>query len=253
MVSQISYAMVTRKSTFLSSHSWKTIPWSLNPSAKPLLHHLLDAMVDIPELLQTLDRLKKPMAKKQMYCGWNQPLWLQLLGRVEAVISSLELWRERIDKQNSGVEIDLPVMNQRKVQIRQWFPLRPFPGKGLDSGTVRYYSNGCLAQAMITYHACKVTLYDLQAELLAAPRPGSMYESCSSICRSLEYHLCYTPPGCGTLWIFLPLWQVYQIFPESSSEQAWIDELLAWMDDNTPFKISHRVRWPRVRYDELEH
>jgi hypothetical protein len=227
------------------------VPFSLNPSGKSPLQHLLDQAADIPELLLTHDNMKEQFNRGHLCQEEKQFMSSRLLTRVDRVIDSLRSWRTQHEERPPGYQVEMPGVDTHKKTSQTWlnhrgfgFPFPPFPGSRCGSpqpDAVVYYSNGFVAQSMSLYYACIIALCRLRAELLPGSGNSEVYESACCICRSIEYLLFYVPPGAAVLWTACPLWQAYHAFTEGSPEQAWMDGLLTWMDERSPFIMSRLV------------
>jgi hypothetical protein len=260
--------MTRRQPNFLSSYQWKTIPWSLNPSSKSLLHHLLDEVANLPGILHAYDSLEEQLNQKLISPGQRDSGWLHLLPRLESLGLHLEDWKtewaESADK-NSGFKYEVPVVDRGKASWMEispfGFQLPPFPENpscdGVHPKTVIYYSDGFLAHSLNLYYASMILLTRLGAQMhhiSSLEKILAVQEFGRLICRSMEYQIFFTPPGVGALWSLFPLRQAFGAFPESSSEWTWMEGLLKWMDGKSPFTVTRLVRpeLDMVDMDQIE-
>lgn len=229
--------MQRMRPSFLSHHDWKTIPWSLNPSSKGLLHHLLDHVVDIPRITSEFADIEA-----QLHTGLISPeeadrLCAEQVPPTEELIQRLRAWkRDWADTYPGGQPYEVPVPPETEAAeptTNSWtskrigFQLPPFFSSfrtkhGTSSNPIPmtniYYPDLILAQALSIYHAALIQLSQVGIFGRRLPSlsvtPDEEYDLACTICRSAEYLVLLAPSGmdAGALASLFPLRVAYASF-----------------------------------------
>ncbi|KAL2009677.1 hypothetical protein VTN00DRAFT_5484 [Thermoascus crustaceus] len=259
-------SMQRMRPSFLSHHDWKTVPWSLNPSSKGLLHHLLDHVVDIPKITSEFADIEA-----QLHTGLISPeeadrLCAQQVAPTEELIQQLRAWkRDWADTYPGGQPYEVPVPPEAAGITNSWtgrrigFQLPPFiRTQGRCTGPMPniYYPDLILAQALSIYHAALIQLSQVGIFGRRLPSisvtPDEEYDLACTICRSAEYLVLFAPGmDAGALASLFPLRVAYASFSLRSAsgggdggggELAWLQGLFAFVGEKTALGISRHAR-----------
>lgn len=240
--------IVERKRFFLENLEWKTIPWAIKGlDAKLPLHELHDIMVDVPGILEDIDRLvawdpEVPGRKEfrdnyahrvfetlnQLYSWyWD---WLQKFPHATFTLQNTDL----------DPETALP-LPQSPFESILWFTV---PYRGTE---------------LITYNAIRLILM-ICLELLGLlsptppspekndplwPMQGTRHDIAVEICRMADYHLHSCRRSSGAFVILFPLnVALVHLDPEATDVKMWLRKTMARVADGYGFEVGR---------DEINH
>lgn len=236
--------------SFLARDEWKTIPWSLNPSSKDILHHLLDHLADLSVLMADFARLQRELESGHLSPPELYTVHPALFASLKGFVARLQQWKAQwVDAYPYGQPYEIPQSDERLD--RGWgetswgsFCLPPFicsrgPNPGPASNI--YYPDIFLSRAMGIYYATVISIGRLDP--LGEVIPDlELYDAACRLCRSCEYNIFFAPGNSGALHSLFPLRVAHFYFQEGSQERAWMDGLFAWMGRSSPLGISSRAR-----------
>jgi hypothetical protein len=204
-------SLASRKSTFLSEQSWKTLPWQQQNVGKDTMDLLLDTICDVPALRSMLftshDLANTAGTTATTYCA--------LAANAIAVLNRLEEWRKTWDASPEGC------ISQQYTDEEQ-----PEP-ESLHFASL-YAANCCSL-----YNASLILV--LETILLSA-QPGqscpgdstTLYEksrqAAMEICASLDFQLQHAHTRLGQLYVLWPLREAGEILSKGTpAEQLLLD------------------------------
>jgi hypothetical protein len=232
--------MLRMRPSFLARHEWKTVPWSLNRS-KDLLHHLLDHVLDIPQITSQFADIEESVYHGHTSASEGEELCLQLAAQTQDLISRLQTWkRDWADAYSGGqpyhiLPPPLAASNTWETYGTRGYHLPPFVSTRTGPMSNIYYPDIFLAQALTIYYAAMISISRLGifGRRYSPVSEDQEHEFASSICQSAEYLIFFTPGESGALTSLFPLRVAYVGFPDGSLERNWLAGLFVWMARKT--------------------
>ncbi|KAK0369429.1 hypothetical protein CLIM01_13210 [Colletotrichum limetticola] len=189
--SMIFAALVTRKTTILSSTLWKGLPWLQYPERKNPLQLLLDIVADCPELFV----LREDIFGKGEGLPRNSAL-ISLLEMAQKVLNDLETW-ENCWSSTELDQYDLVPAPAATTPMRSGYGRSSepvwdtvFEFHSLYHASTLTLFHGTLILLLLLIHGLQLALRDPEGH---SPEPGPVpiriHESGILICRSVDYHL----------------------------------------------------------------
>lgn len=216
-------ALSSRKSTFLATEQWISVPWLGGNSKKDALQYLLDHVVNIPALLEQMDQYRSQPGsdltddselQKQALISWALSLHRSLL-----------CWK-------SDYADTYPRGPAREIPQNSHFPIyRPSPTvmTTITIPTALTYPDLTLARSLCLYHAAQLILLGTRLLCdgsLSKTRPTHV----NDICRSVQWiFMNASAPFMPQLEFSLQV--AYDTSGEGSSERAFIQEVFQYMRD----------------------
>lgn len=204
-------SLASRKSTFLSEQSWKTIPWQQQNVGKDSMDLLLDIMCDVPALRSTLLTSHDLVDTANTTTTMHRTLTEDAI----AVLNRLEDWRRTWDASPEGC------ISQQSTDEEQ-------PEPGSLHFTSLYAANCCSL-----YDASLILV--LETILLSA-QPGQSYpgdmstlyekarRAAMEICASLDFQLQHSHTRLGQLFVLWPLREAGKILSQGTPAEQFLLE-----------------------------
>jgi hypothetical protein len=235
--------------SFLARHEWKTVPWS-HTLSKDLLHHLLDHVLDIPDITSEFADIEESVFHGRTSALDGEKLCLQLAAQTQDLISRLQTWkRDWADAYSGGqpytiLPPPLAASNTWETYGTGGYHLPPFVSTRTGPMSNIYYPDVFLAQALTIYYAAMILISRLGifGRRYNPISEDQDLEFSSMICRSAEYLIFFTPGESGALTSLFPLRVAYTGFCQGSLERNWLDGLFTLMARKTSLGINQHAR-----------
>lgn len=226
------------------------MPWSLNPSSKSLLDHLLDHVADIPSLTCEFVDIQEGLRSGRLSSDVGCSRRAALCRSVADVEHRLRNWKVTwADSYIHGQPFEVP-RSEPDGLLHQWwtrsgpdFQLPPFicsKGPNRAAASDIYYPDIFLAQALNVYHASllQIARVGMRADCIS---DLEAYDLACLISRSAAYYLS-APGSSGALASMYALRVAHFSFPEESAEREWLERLFNWIANNNSLGISRYAR-----------
>lgn len=214
--------MATRTPSFFAQEEWKTIPWSAGTTPKDIMHHLLDLVVEIPELLAQYDQFQTAQESSVLGAGEMTAKQTMLWNGVADLTYRFLQWKKTwVDNYPNGAprEVDsqgddpFPVFRCRDLRTMQIIQPRTI-----------VYPDLRLAQTMCFYYATRLILSSVDTRPKGAVTRAQQYMLACNICRSLEYYL-RNSPGNMINRLALAVRVAWEALPENGVEREFMMEM----------------------------
>jgi len=217
-------AIISRRSTILSSSKWKEVPWLAHPEQKSSMKCLVDIMADCAEL----SRLQETLCETMSGSGVNESR-RALLSKAYESLYALEAWDGTYAPMSPAhcTELDSPATTPSVVDSSgQPQPLWP---------TVLHFHSLYDANVMALYYSTLVLVLKviLSPELsIKDPVDHAVLQSRLrnagiAICRSVDYHMEGPFGGTGTLFLLFPLRMAFDAVGKSDATiGGWLKGIL---------------------------
>jgi hypothetical protein len=230
--------------TFLAKTEWKTIPWSINPTSKDIIHHLLDHVSDIPGLLARYDVFVQAINANSTshFMILNQRLELYTL--VADLEHRLHQWkREWADISGQYFEVphsvetseESPIFSASDDQLPVFRYQDPLSSEIISPTSIAYH-HPKLAIAFNLYYTALLVISSTGIRTEASIQFYELYDFARLICRSVKYYM-QTFPGNEIIQILFPLRTAFDFFPEGSLEKEWIRKVFLLIGEARRMKV----------------
>jgi hypothetical protein len=205
-------SLASRKSTFLSERSWKTLPWQQQNVSKDSMDLLLDIMCDVPALrsmLFTLQDLTETV-------GPDAAVYCALAEDAHAVLYRLLEWRKTWDASPEGCIVRVSSFEEQQ------------PENESLQFTSLYAANCCSL-----YNASLILVLET---VISAAQPGQLCPGAASaldvkarqaameICGSLNFQLQHSHTRLGQLFVIWPLREAGKILSKGTPAELLLLE-----------------------------
>lgn len=224
--------MLTRKSTFLATREWKTIPWSTSSTKKDIVQYILDEALAIPAYLEEYDRFRRVL--KSSAPGTDAgSLQMSISCWITKIEQGLYDWYECwVENYPNGQPWERIPQGEGAFPI---FCCRNNSKSIIIVPTILIYPDLKLALALCMYYAIILILSanDPRDTILIGPK--EQYDIACRICRSMEF--CFqTFPGQSVNRLGFPLRVAYSFLPEGVEKQ-YVERLCRFIAK------SRNIRW----------
>jgi len=204
-------SLASRRPTFLSEQTWKTVPWQQQNVAKDSMDDLLDIMADVPALRSTLLTLQNSIDTADA----NAATYYALAEDATAVLARFQEWRKSWDASPEGGIV------------------RVAAGEEDPDNESLHFASLYAANCCSLYDASLILV--LETILLSA-QPGQLYpgvattlyekgrQAAMEICASLDFQLQHSHTRLGQLFVLWPLREAGKILGKGSPAEQLLFE-----------------------------
>lgn len=204
-------SLASRRPTFLSKQSWKTLPWQQQKVAKDSMESLLDIMCDLPSLRSTLFNLQNVANTADT----NAAMFFTLAEDATLVLTLLQEWRKSWDASPEGCIV------------------RVFADGEQPENESLHFASLHAANCCSLYDASLILV--LETILLSA-QPGQLYpgaaailyekgrQAAMEICASVDFQLQHSHTRLGQLFVIWPLREAGKILGKGSPAEQLLFE-----------------------------
>lgn len=204
-------SLASRRPTFLSEQTWKTVPWQQQNVAKDSMDNLLDIMSDVPALRSTLFTLQNSIDTAET----NAATYYTLAEDATAVLARFQEWRKTWDASSEGGIV--------KVAADEEQP---------DNESL-HFANLYAANCCSLYDASLILIIET---ILLSAQPGQLYpgvaailyekgrQAAMEICASLDFQLQHSHTRLGQLFVLWPLREAGKMLSKGSPAEQLLFE-----------------------------
>ncbi|KAF3402936.1 hypothetical protein DPV78_003800 [Talaromyces pinophilus] len=220
----VGVSLVDRKPSFMDSHAWKNIPWSMGTTTKDLLHYLMDLVVEIPALLGEHDDLVAAQESQILGKGEYRAKRARLWNAVGDLTDRFVHWKRKyIDNYPGGPVKDMNIPKS---------PTDPFPVfRCRDLRTMQIieppplvYPDLRLLQTMTFYYATRLILSTIDDRVEGSVSMLEKYHFACGIARSLEDYLRRAPGNMINRLAFATR-VAWEAFPPGGPEREFMGQV----------------------------
>jgi hypothetical protein len=219
----------------MNGEAWKTIPWSSGGTQKDILHHLLDLVVEIPELLSIFDELQAAQESQHLGKGELRVKQAQLWNGIADLTGRFKQWKkDHVDCYPAG-----PPKEAVGPQGEEPFPIfrcRDLRTMKVIEPPALVYPDLRLLQTMCVYWAARLILSTIDDRPEGAMTMPERYHCACDVARSLECYL-RRAPGNMINRLAFPVRVAWEALPPRGPERDFMQKVFSIVDQRHSLRL----------------